>query len=147
MSAAALDEATSRNLRTAMFAALAAYIAGSPFLVQVAGFDLAFVRPWIMFKEVGIGVLKGEFAFTSKDGATTTLTPLEILGLERYPVHAQTYRFKKLVFEDRDLGRFAADFCAKHQDDYAGLSFRGRVGSGASWRTLQADDICGTAGR
>lgn len=142
MSAETRDQELARTLRAAAFSAIAAYIIASPFLVQIAGLNLPFIRPWIMFKEVGVGVLKGEFEFTSKDGSVARLSPLEVLGLDRYPVHAQTYRFKKLVFEDAHIERVVADFCGQRRGDYAGLSFRGRVGAGPAWRPLTADDLC-----
>jgi hypothetical protein len=147
MSPARSGESATGELRAIAFSALALYIGLSPFFVQVAGLDLPFIRPWIMFKEVGVGVLKGEFEFSSKDGAATKLTPLEILGLERYPVEAQTYRFKHLVFTDAGLKEFAADFCRLHEENYADLSFRGRVGAGASWRPIAASDLCTQGGR
>ena len=140
MTAAARD--ASRGLRTALFAAIAAYILLSPLFVQVLGVETKIIRPWIMFKDVGTGVLKGEFIATTASGETLRLSPLDVLGSSRYPIRAQPYRFEKLVFKDEDLIRFAAGWCAGHRAAYVDLRYEGRVGAGKSWRPLSASGLC-----
>ncbi len=131
-----------RRLRRALFAALAAWILFSPGLAQLAGIELPFVRPWIMFKDVGIGVLKGDFVATSLNGAEVRLTPLQVLGRSRYPIEAQPYRFENRVFADKDVKRFVADYCARQEGRIADLRFEGRVGAGPSWRPLVVGGLC-----
>lgn len=145
MDDSARAEVDPRSLRTAVFGALAAYILVSPFFVQVLGVDATFIRPWIMFKDVGVGVLKGEFVFTAKDGGVQHLSPLDVLGEERYPVRAQAYRFEKLVFKDEDVARFTSQFCAEHAGDYEDLRFEGKVGAGAAWRPVSIGGLCAGA--
>jgi hypothetical protein len=140
MTVAAKDR--SRGFRTALFAAIGAYILISPLFVQVLGVETKIIRPWIMFKDVGTGILKGEFIATTVSGETLRLSPLEVLGAARYPVRIQPYRFDKLVFKDEHLIRFAAGWCAAHRGAYADLRYEGRVGAGKSWRPLAASGLC-----
>jgi hypothetical protein len=134
--------ASADDFRLFAVAALGLWILISPALVQLAGLNLPFVRPWIMFKEVGIGVLKGEFIATYTNGAEERLTPLQVLGMPRYPVARQAYRFDRLVFRDADMARFAAGFCASRAGQIADLSFKGRVGAGPGWRRIEMSDLC-----
>ena len=132
---------SAQSLRGGVFAALAAYVLISPVFPQMLGSDFGFIRPWIMFRDVGVGVLKGEFVFTTRSGATERLTPLEILGADRYPVRRQPYRFDGLVFSDADIARFAAPFCAARAAEGADLRFEGRVGAGASGRAASVGGL------
>ena len=126
--------------RAAAMATLGAYILFSPFFVQVLKFDLPFVRPWIMFRDVGLGVLKGEFSYTDETGETMRLAPLDVAQLSRYPLNEQFYRFDRLVLNDEQFSRFVAGFCAKHPDGR--LSYAGKVGAGRSWRAVELTDLC-----
>ncbi|NWG92325.1 MAG: hypothetical protein HXY21_07420 [Parvularculaceae bacterium] len=135
----------SRRLRTGVFVALAAYILLSPLFVQAFGVETKIIRPWIMFKDVGTGILKGEFIATTAAGETYRLSPLDVLGAARYPVRVQPYRFDKLVLKDGDLIRFAAGWCAAHRAEFVDLRYEGRVGAGKSWRPLSASGLCAAA--
>jgi hypothetical protein len=133
------------RLRAGGFAVLAAWILFSPALAQLFDVKAPIIRPWIMFKDVGVGVLKGRFILQNADGSEAVLTPLQVLGRDRYPVERQPYRFDRRVLRDADLSAFAAEFCAAREG--ADLRFEGKVGAGASWRPLAAGNLCAEPAR
>lgn len=97
-------------------------------------------RPWIMYSEVGVGILKGRFIVTVPGGERSEMTPLGLLGLQSYPVQRH-YEFDRRVFAALDLKRFAAELCLTLPEGVT-LSFDGSVGTRAGWKPLAADDIC-----
>lgn len=109
-----------------------------PAVGQVFGLHKMLLREWIMFSGSGVGVLKGSFTLRHPGGTVTSLTPLDVLGLTRYPSDPPDV-FGKLVFSESDLRSYGARLC----DSHAGtLSFHGSVGTRQGWRPLAAEDIC-----
>jgi hypothetical protein len=131
-----------RTVRAGAFAAFAALIWLGPFASQILQIKHPLLRPWTMFSGVGVGILKGEFLALADDGAVTRLTPLQVLGRDRYPVTRST-EFPLRIGKIEDLRSFAARFCETRS---ARLSFDGRVGGYQGWQALQADDICARPG-
>ena len=129
--------------RLAVFLALGLFIVLGPLVGQVLDFPGVWVRRWAMFSEVGVGVLKGEFRAEFRDGSRAVLTPLEVLGLKRYPP-VLSMRFPALVRDERDLQFFAQGFCRRKP---IRVDFRGWTGTRDGWRALAVDDVCaGAAG-
>lgn len=91
-----------------------------------------------MFSEVGVGVLKGKFRVEFTDGTRAVLTPLEVLGLERYPP-ILSVRFPAQIREDRDLRFFARNFCQRRP---VRMSYHGWTGTRDGWRRVEFDGIC-----
>lgn len=131
--------------RAVMFAVLAAYILLGPWLVQIRGVQHPLLRPWTMYSGVGVGMLDGAFVVEGRADGPITHTPLEVLGLERYPIVA-FYAFPDRVLADEDLPRVAARFCARLGQGET-LAFAGRVGTRQGWRAIAMDDLCGETGR
>lgn len=129
-----------RAFRLAGVACAGLLILFGPVSGQVFGHHSQFLREWVMFAGGGIGVLKGNFSIRRPDGAAAALTPLAVLGLDRYP-DAPPYEFGHLVMEDRDLRAFAAGVCDRSAGVH--LSFHGAVGTRQGWRPLDVDDVCG----
>jgi hypothetical protein len=124
--------------RTVVFAFLASLIVLGPFAAQILEMRSPLLRPWTMFSGVGVGILKGVFTHERADGSRADMTPLQVRGLDRYPVIRGT-QFQYLVSDDRDLRRFAGDYC----DQVGGaLAFNGWVGTRTGWRSLEAQNIC-----
>lgn len=133
-------------VRLLAFCAIAAFVLLAPMFPHVFNIHGKLLRPWMMYSDVGVGLLKGDFRI-EQAGATRTVAPLELMGLERYP-RLRHYRFEQRVLHDGDLGRIAATYCATLPAG-ARLSFGGAVGTRNGWRPLKADDLCGSthAGR
>jgi hypothetical protein len=124
--------------RVAIFFAFAALILLGPFAAQVLGSKSRLFRPWTMFSAVGVGIPKGEFIGTAPDGSVRRLTPLQVLGIDRYPVML-SFEYQTSAKGDGGLRKFASDYCAKHGGK---LSFRGYIGSRQGWHAADADDLC-----
>lgn len=124
--------------RAVLMVGLGLLIVLGPAVGQVFGRHTILLREWIMFSGSGVGVLKGSFTLRHADGTATSLTPLAVLGLTRYPSDPPDM-FGRLVFSTDDLRVYAARLCASP----AGvLSYRGSVGTRQGWRPLAVDDIC-----
>ena len=124
--------------RTALIVCLGVFIVFGPAVGQVFGRHTLLFREWIMFSGSGVGVLKGSFTLRHADDTVTALTPLDVLGLTRYPSDPPD-EFGWLVWSDDDLRAYAARLC----DGHAGtLSFHGWVGTRQGWRPLAMEDIC-----
>ena len=138
-----------QNLRVlahrVIFASLAAFILFSPAPGQLFAKHSPWLREWIMYSGVGIGIPQGEFRIHDNSGRIfDTLTPLEAAGLSRYPnvVH---YQFDGRMRTSDDLGRYAAMACSTLEDGQW-LAFDGRVGTRQGWLPFQVDEVCSAAG-
>lgn len=119
----------------------AAFIALAPALPQIFGIGHDYVRYWAMYSGVGQGTMKGTFTLTHADGRSETFTPLDIMGLERYP-NAFHYTFDRLLVDRDAIGPIVSPFCEAHAKDGAVLAFSGKVGVANGWATYAADDLC-----
>jgi len=128
------------RVRGVAFAAIGLFILLAPAAFQVFGVNHLLLRPWIMYSGAGIGLLKGEFRIAEPGRPVAVRTPLQLLGLDRYPFQRH-YEFDRRVFEPGDLKRFAAEACAKLPAG-ATLSFDGVVGTRDGWKPLHASDVC-----
>lgn len=129
--------------RLAVFLALGLFIVLGPLFGRALDLPAVWVRRWAMFSEVGVGVLKGEFRAELRDGSRVVLTPLDVLGLKRYPP-VLSMRFPALVRDERDLQFFAQGFCQRKP---IRVDFHGWTGTRDGWRALAVDDVCaGAAG-
>ena len=127
-----------RFARTAAVVVIGAYIVLSPLAKQILGVNTVLLRQWAMFSGVGVGILKGSFEVRGPE--PRSLTPLELLGFDRYPLILH-YQFPDRVFRDEDLPRVAARFCATLQPGET-VSFDGWVGTRHGWRRLELHDVC-----
>jgi hypothetical protein len=128
------------TVRRAGFWTLAGFILLTPAVWQVFGHHSIWLRPWVMYSGVGVGILDGTFVLRTPDGAPREMTPLEALGLERYPpIHH--YAFDRRVGEDGRLDAFAGQLCETLPPG-ARLSFEGYVGTREGWRALSVEDVC-----
>jgi hypothetical protein len=126
--------------RRIAFLAVAALLLLGPAPGQIFGAHSPFLREWIMFAGVGIGIPKGVFTLHAADGAALPLTPPEVAGVTSYP-QIRHYLFDKRVFEDIDIKRFAGRICDQAVEGER-LSFDGFIGSRLGWRPVSVDDIC-----
>lgn len=124
--------------RAAIFFAFAALILLGPLAVQVFGSKSRLFRQWTMFSAVGVGIPKGEFIAAAADGSVRRLTPLQVLGIDRYPVML-SFEYQTSANGDGGLRKFASDYCVKHGGK---LSFRGHIGSRQGWQAAAEDDLC-----
>lgn len=125
------------------YLALAAFILIGPGLGQVAGLKSPAIRTWKMYSGVGVGVLRGVFVVTRDGAEIARETPLQVLGLARYP-GGEHYDFAARVLAPGDLERLAAPRCAALGPGEV-LAYRGEVGGLDGWEPLAADDLCGGA--
>ncbi|MGF1551606.1 MAG: hypothetical protein ACFBWO_03775 [Paracoccaceae bacterium] len=135
--------------RTVGFVAVAGFVLLSPAVYQLFGYHTIWLRPWVMYSGVGVGVLDGEFVVRTDGEATRRLTPLEAFGLDRYPL-SYYYRFEQRVDGPETIGELAAPTCKQLSPGEA-LSFEGAVGTRRGWAPLAVRDVCaetrhGTAG-
>ena len=136
------DEPRSRvGLRRGGFCARAPFIPLGPIFPQAFAVHSPLFRPWTMFSGVGVGILKGSFRVEDGQGPAREMTPLELLGLERYP-RIRQYHFEERVRDPEDLRKFVAEYCDGLAPG-ARLSFAGHVGTREGWRALKGDDLCG----
>jgi len=98
------------------------------------------LREWVMFSGVGVGIPNGRFVVRSEDGVEAILTPLEAANIERYPLILH-YLFKNRIFAEDHFARFAAPLCATVPDT-SFVSFDGAVGTRQGWRPVQIENIC-----
>lgn len=127
-------------MRLAFVACASLFIMFGPAAGQVFGRHSVFLREWVMFSGGGVGVLKGTFTLRRTDGAVVHMTPLDVLGLKRYP-STPPDEFDHLIVEDHDLRNFASRVC-DHSTEPAHLSFHGAVGTRQGWQPLDVEDVC-----
>lgn len=128
------------QLRRALFTACAMFILLGPAPGQLFGNHSAWLREWIMYSGVGIGIPKGMFTVQGGADDGAVYTPLQAAGLERYPRIAH-YSFEQRIFDPSGLARFAAPLCASLSDDQR-LAFSGHVGTRQGWEPLADPDVC-----
>ncbi|MEL6324272.1 MAG: hypothetical protein AAFQ84_08605 [Pseudomonadota bacterium] len=129
------------SLKTTSYFALAAVIGLGPLLPQTFEIGEPWLRPWVMFSRVGVGVLQGEFEANWTDGTTTTLAPLDVIGIRGYFKWRQA---DKAVYVQKpdDIYDVVSEFCNGHESRLQRLSFTGRVGGFEGWVPLHSDDLC-----
>lgn len=128
------------QLRRGVFMVIALFLFLGPAPGQLFGQHSPFLREWIMYSGVGIGMPKGIFSVHDQTGEVTDYTPLQAAGLERYPPISH-YKFDRRIFAAEDLSRFAAPLCARLSQDQR-LSFDGAVGTRIGWVQVTQDDVC-----
>ena len=131
----------SRSMRLALVACAGLFIMFGPAVGQIFGWHSIYIREWVMFSGGGIGVLKGTFTLHRPDGAAVRMTPLDVLGLKRYP-GALPDQFDHLIFEESDLRGYASRVCDPVART-ARLAYHGLVGTRQGWRPLDVEDVCG----
>ncbi len=122
------------------FAALAAFILLAPAPGQLFDQHSPWLREWIMYSGVGVGIPKGVFVVHDETGGTAELTPLAAAGLERFP-RIPHYYFEGRVFEPAHLARFATSICADLPVGQR-VSFVGDVGTRHGWTAMPVEDVC-----
>lgn len=125
----------------AAYLALAIFIVLGPAVTQVFGYRTVWIRPWQMYRDVGVGILRGEFVLTRKGEEIGRETPLEFFDLRRYP-EINHYRFDKRVRAEEDLARVAEERCEMLEIGVV-LGFEGYRGAVQGWAPLSIPDICG----
>lgn len=124
-------------LRRTVFAGLSVFILLAPALPQIFGIHSVFLRPWIMYSNVGAGALKGSFTLTLPDRTVSELQPIDLHGGNNYP------RYRP-VYGAESLREFAAEFCAGLPEG-AALTFEGARGSRHGWIAIGGQDLCAGA--
>jgi hypothetical protein len=127
-------------LRRAVFGVLAAVILFGPAPGQLFGHHSPALREWKMYSGVGVGILRGSFTLREGERAIAAASPLEALGMQRYP-RIRHYLFPNMVFAPEDLAPYAATLCAGAAPGQT-VIFDGHVGTRQGWRALAADDLC-----
>ncbi|MEM9911770.1 MAG: hypothetical protein AAF922_13395 [Pseudomonadota bacterium] len=133
-------ERLSIDVRRSAFFLLMAFIFLGPAPGQLFGWHSSWLREWVMFSDVGVGIPDGTFTVAHADGTTETHSPLEAVGLESYPL-IRHYLFEGRVFEASDLAKFATELCTQ-AELASSVSFKGKVGTRNGWQPMQAEDIC-----
>lgn len=136
----AIPTVTLNSLRRCVFFALAAFILLGPAPGQLFDQRSPWLREWIMYSDVGVGLPKGVFIVQDASGPVEQHTPLQAAGLDRYPKITH-YLFDRRVHAEADLARFAADLCATLQPGQH-LSFEGVVGTRQGWVAMPVTDVC-----
>lgn len=126
--------------RRVAFFGVAAFLLLGPAPGQIFGAHSPFLREWIMFAGVGVGIPKGVFTLHTADGEALPLTPQEVAGVTSYP-QIRHYLFDKRVFEDADIKLFSGRICDRATEGER-LSFDGFIGTRLGWRAVSVDDIC-----
>lgn len=134
------DASISARLRELAFLGIAVFILLGPAAAQVLHYKTFWLRGWVMYSEVGVGVLKGQFHLFSPGEKPRELSPLKVLGLDQYPF-LRHYEFDRRVNTPQDLKRFAEAFCNGLRPGQT-LSYRGQVGTRQGWRVFEVEDIC-----
>ena len=131
-------------LRRYAFVGLALLILLSPAPGQLFGQHSAWLREWVMYSGVGVGLPKGLFVVHDEAGIVAEYTPLAAAGLDRYPqiVH---YYFPGRIAEPAHLARFATDLCAKIEEGQR-ISFTGDVGTRQGWMPMSSENVCDHSG-
>lgn len=125
--------------RRAAFCVVGLFILLAPMFPHLFDLRSPFLRPWMMYSDVGVGILKG--GFRVDDGVSRRdLSPLQVMGLERYP-RLRHFLFEHRVHDSADVARLAEPFCATLGPG-ARLSFEGAVGTRQGWRPLQVNNVC-----
>lgn len=131
-------------LRRYAFVGLALFILLSPAPGQLFGQHSAWLREWVMYSGVGVGLPKGLFVLHDEAGIVAEYAPLAAVGLDRYP-HIPHYFFPGLVTEPAHLARFATELCSGIQDGER-VSFTGAIGTRHGWTPMSSEDVCNLGG-
>ncbi len=131
--------------RRRAFLALAAFVLLGPAPGQLFGQHSPWLREWVMYSGVGVGIPKGVFMVHDETGAMAAeYTPLAAAGLDRYP-RMTHYYFEGRVWEPAHMARFAALLCSDLSPGMR-LSFAGQVGTRQGWAPMPVDDVCAAGG-
>lgn len=131
---------TKTKVRRVVFGLLAAFILLGPAPGQLFGKHSPWLREWVMYSGVGVGILDGSFTASQEDGTQTVYSPLQVAGLDSYPM-IKHYYFDNRVFVPEDLGKFAANLCETLEPG-GQLAFDGYVGTRQGWQVLKQDNVC-----
>lgn len=134
-----------KRLRHVCFTAIAAFILLGPAPGQLFGKTSPWLREWVMFSGVGVGIPKGQFTVNDANGSDQgSYTPLAAAGLDRYP-RMSHYRFENRVFASGDMAGFAAPLCASLAPGQH-VSFEGWVGTRQGWAEMSIETVCAMQG-
>jgi hypothetical protein len=128
------------RLRRVAFGGLAALILFGPAPGQLFGHHSPALREWVMYSGVGVGILRGSFVLQEGERRLATLSPLEALGLQRYP-SVRHYQFPHLVRAPEDVAAYAAALCERAAPGQT-VAFEGQVGTRQGWREMSSADLC-----
>lgn len=129
-----------KKLHRTAYLSIAFYVLASPLLSRIVGHRIKGISNWRMYAGVGKGILKGEFTEVHDGDIVQKITPLEMLGLERYP-RDENATWKKRVLNKKDLYTFASDHCHS-MPSHLSLNFKGHVGSIDGWIPLSSENLC-----
>lgn len=126
-----------RNIAFGLFAVLI-YLGPAP--GQLFNSHSPWLREWVMFSGVGVGIPYGRFVVRHEDGVETIHTPLEAADIEQYPLILH-YLFESRIFATEHFAHFAAPLCATVPET-SSVSFDGAVGTRQGWQPVQIENIC-----
>ena len=132
-------------IRKSLFVVFGAFILVSPVFPQVFKIGQPWIRQWTMFSGVGTGLMKGEFQVQYQNGETANISPLEFMGLTRYP-NTFDYEFQRRILSVKDLERLGQVFCDGHEN-IASLTYTGRIGIPTGWANLTTENLCKAEGQ
>lgn len=133
-------DAFHKRWRRIAFCLILAFIYLGPAPGQLFGQHSPWLREWIMFSGVGVGIPDGTFIVTAPDGSTEAFTPLEAAGLDQYPI-IWHYQFDRRILKKDQFEQFATALCDEAPATHD-VSFDGAVGTREGWRAAQVDNIC-----
>ena len=129
-----------RHIAFGLFAVLI-YLGPAP--GQIFGSHSPWLREWVMFSGVGVGIPNGRFVVRHEDGAETMHTPLEAADIEQYPLILH-YLFENRIFATEHFTHFAAPLCATAPET-SSVRFEGAVGTRQGWQALKIENICASS--
>lgn len=130
-----------KRLRHVCFTAIAAFILLGPAPGQLFGHSSPWLREWVMFSDVGVGIPKGHFTVHDANGSDHgSYTPLAAVGLNRFP-RITHYHFENRIFAAGDMAGFAAPLCANLAPGQH-VSFEGQVGTRQGWADMSIENVC-----
>jgi len=131
--------------RRAAFVLVALLILLPPALPLLLGVKVYWIKPWQMYHYAGLGLLKGEFTIYLGSEPVETLTPLQVLNLNRYPyVKGIMANFGRRAERVEDLPAYAAEVCGRLTEGKR-LAYSGHASTLDGWVSLNMDDVCGGA--
>jgi hypothetical protein len=134
------SEKTRNLLRAVGFATFLILIIWGPFATQVLNSQNALYRPWVMFGEVGVGLMDIDFMQVDDSGEPAKLDRFDILG---YDGKEDAPEWLWLIDSDEDLDLVISALC-QALGESADLRIEGRVANKGGWEDIDfsKENLC-----
>jgi hypothetical protein len=126
------QSARARRLRLLAFVAILAFELGEPAYRQVFGGTNRFVRKWIMFEGIGLGVVDARFSEALPDGRSVAVDRFATLGLNR----TSSPRDVRRIVHESNLRAVGQRLCAASAPG-TDLRVVARIAERSGWRLIE----------